>query len=125
MIYSLKKQQGLSILGITLLLSLIGSTVLLAFTIVPIYTNHAKVKSAMESITNIPNIELKSKAQIKTLLHKRFSINSVYNLPKDAIKIRKRGNYIKIVAKYNIKKPLVFNLNVLVEFNDFVQMGRK
>ena len=114
MLYSHKKQQGLTMMSILMLLIIMGGIVLISLKIVPIYMNHGKVKSAIESVTNLKDAEQKSKDQIAKLLRKRFSVNSVYDLPKDAIKIIKRGNYVKIIAKYKVKEKLLSNLSVLV-----------
>ncbi|MCK5925892.1 MAG: DUF4845 domain-containing protein, partial [Methylococcales bacterium] len=120
MFYPQKKQQGMTMISLVMLLVVIGGIVLLFFKIVPIYMNHGKVKSAIESLASIPELESKSKHQIQEFLQKRLRVNSVYELPKKAIKIIKRGNYVKISAKYDIKEPIVGNLNVLIEFNDFI-----
>jgi len=120
-----KKQQGLTMTSILMLLIIICGVVVLFLKIVPIYMNHGKVKSAIESVVNLKDAEQKSKGQINKLLRKRFSVNSVYDLPKDAIKVIKRGNYVKIIAKYEVKEKLFANLSVLVEFDEFVEAGRK
>lgn len=125
MFYSLKKQQGLTMISLMMLLIVMGAILLLMLKIVPIYITHGKVRNAMESITHIGDIELKSKSQIMILLNKRLTINSVYDLPKNAIKISKHGHYIKITAKYNVKEQLVANLNALVEFDEMVEMEKK
>ncbi|MDQ7089840.1 MAG: DUF4845 domain-containing protein [Methylococcales bacterium] len=125
MIYSPRKQQGLTMTSILMVVIFICGVALLLLKIVPIYMNHGKVQSAIESITTISEVELKSKSQIKALLSKRFRVNSVNSLPKDAVKVFKRGNYVKIVAKYQIVEPLFSNLSVLVEFDEFVEAGRK
>ncbi|MCK4494575.1 MAG: DUF4845 domain-containing protein [Methylococcales bacterium] len=125
MLYTHKKQQGMTMISLVMLLVLIGGVVLLFFKVVPIYMNHGKVKSAIESLASIPELESKSKYKIEEFLQKRLRVNSVYALPKKAIKIIKHGNYVKISAKYHIKEPIVGNLNILVEFNDFIEAGSK
>lgn len=118
-----QKQQGLTLISLIMVLTLVGGTVILFFKIVPIYMNHGKVKSSIESLASIPELESKSKDQIKVLISKRFRVNSVYDLPKNAIKILKRGNYVKVSAQYNVKEPIVGNLNALIEFDDFIEAG--
>lgn len=125
MLYLHKKQQGLTMMSILMLIIIICGLVLLFLKIVPIYMNHGKVKSAIESVVNLKEAEKKTKGQITTLLRKRFSVNSINELPKDAIKIIKRGNYVKIIAKYDVQEKLFANLSVLVEFDEFAEAGRK
>ena len=125
MLYLHKKQQGLTMMSILMLIIIICGLALLFLKIVPIYMNHGKVKSAIESVVNLKEAEKKTKGQINTLLRKRFSVNSVNELPKDAIKIIKRGNYVKIIAKYDVKENLFANFNILIEFDEFAEAGRK
>ncbi len=125
MLYSQKKQQGLTMMSILMLIIIICGVALLFLKIVPIYMTHGKVLSAIESVANLKDAEQKSKGQIHTLLRKRLSVNSVRDLPKDAIKVFKRGNYLKIAAKYDVKEKLFANLSVLVEFDEFTEAGRK
>jgi hypothetical protein len=125
MLYSHKKQHGLTMMSILMLLIIMGGVVLIFLKIVPIYMNHGKVKSAIESVVNLKDAEQKSKSQLNKLLRKRFSVNSVYDLPKDAIKIIKRGNYVKIIAKYEVKEKVFANLSVLIEFDEIAEAGRK
>lgn len=125
MTYTPKKQRGMTMTSIVLLLIIICGVILLVLKITPVYMTHGKVRSAIESMMTIPEIEKKSKSQIQRLLGKRFDINNIRNLPKDAVKIKKHGSYVKITAKYDVKVPLVGNLSALMEFDEFVEKGDK
>jgi hypothetical protein len=122
---TLHKQQGMTTISLIMLLVLIGGVILLFFKIVPIYMNHGKVKSSIESLSSVSGLENLSQNKIEELLSKRLRVNSVYALPKKAIKIIKRGNYVKISAKYSIKEPIAGNLNILIEFDDSISAGTK
>lgn len=121
--FSPKKQQGLTMMSIVMILICIGAVILLVLTITPVYMNHGKVKSALESVASIPEVEFKSKNEIKSLIGKRFTVNSVEHLPKDAVKIIKHGSYLKIQAKYDVKRPLVGNMSILIEFDESIEVG--
>ena len=123
--YSPKKEQGLTLVSIVILLVFVCMMIVLALKIVPIYMNHGKVKSAIEAVKNLPGAKTKTKTAIRASIDKRFGINYVEGLPSDAVKIKKHGEYIKITVKYDIKKPIIANLNVLVEFDEFVEIGEK
>ena len=123
--FSPKKQQGLTMISIVMIVIGICAVALLVLQILPVYMSHGKVKSAIESIATLPDVEFKSKNEIQSLLNKRFTVNSIDSdiLPKDAIKITKHGAYLKIQAKYDVKKPIVGNISVLIEFDDFIEVG--
>jgi hypothetical protein len=122
---SLKHQQGLTFISIALILGLIGFFTLLILKIVPIYIDHNKVASAMKELRNSPEIRSMSEPQIRESLSKRFNINYVYDVKQEDIEIIKHGDYLKVAIEYEVAKKIAFNLSVLAEFNDVIEIGEK
>jgi len=122
---SLKNQQGLTFISIALILGLIGFFTLLILKIVPIYMDHNKVASAMKELRNSPEIRSMSEPQIRESLSKRFNINYVYDVKQEDIEIIKHGDYLKVAIEYEVAKKIAFNLSVLAEFNDVIEIGEK
>ncbi|MDO9424740.1 MAG: DUF4845 domain-containing protein [Methylobacter sp.] len=120
-----KNQQGLTLISIVLLLGLIGFFVLLTLKVVPIYLDHGKVKSALEALKAMPDIQTKSEFEIRDSLTKRFNINYVYDVTKDDIKVVKHGNYVKVDIEYETVVKLVDNLSLLAEFHDSFEVGQE
>ncbi|MFI3157230.1 MAG: DUF4845 domain-containing protein [Methylococcaceae bacterium] len=120
-----KRQQGLTLISLVLLLGLIGFFVLLTLKIVPIYLDHGKVKSALAALKESPDIQMKSEAEIRESLTKRFNINYVYDVTPDEIKIVKHGEYLKVDIEYETVVKLVANLSVLAEFHDSFEVGQE
>lgn len=120
-----KRQQGLTFISLVFVLGLIAFFVLLGLKIGPIYLDHNKVVSALAEVKKTPDIEEQSEAQIRDSLNKRFNINYVYDVTQDDITIIKQGNYLKVAIEYEVVKPLVGNLSVLVEFNDVIEAGQQ
>lgn len=121
--YSLKKQQGMTAMGIVFMLIGLGVIVMLALKILPVYMEHGKVKSALESVGNLTDIETKSKSEVKSSLKKRFLTNGVESVPKGAIKITKFGNYIHVQIQYDVEVLLTSNLYALIKFDDEIEAG--
>ena len=122
---SLKNQQGLTFISIALILGLIGFFTLLILKIVPIYMDHNNVDSAMKELRNSPEIRSMSEPQIRESLSKRFNINYVYDVKQEDIEIIKHGDYLKVAIEYEVAKKIAFNLSVLAEFNDVIEIGEK
>ncbi|MFU8788558.1 MAG: DUF4845 domain-containing protein [Methylobacter sp.] len=120
-----KRQQGLTLIAILLILGLIGFFVLLTLKVVPIYLDHGKVKSALEALKETPDLASKGEFEIRDSLNKRFSINYVYDVTQDNIKIVKRGNYVKVEIEYETVVKLVGNLSLLAEFHEVIEVGRE
>ncbi|MGZ5009629.1 MAG: DUF4845 domain-containing protein [Methylobacter sp.] len=122
---SLKRQQGLTLISLVFILGLIGFFVMLTLKIVPIYLDHGKVKSALEALKATPELQTKSEYEIRDSLNKRFSINYVYDVKPEDIKVTKHGNYVKVDIEYETVVKLVSNLSALAEFHDTVEAGQE
>lgn len=122
---SLKRQQGLTLISLVFILGLIGFFVMLTLKIVPIYLDHGKVKSALEALKATPELQTKSEYEIRDSLNKRFSINYVYDVKPENIKVIKHGNYVKVDIEYETVVKLVSNLSALAEFHDTIEAGQE
>lgn len=120
-----KRQQGLTLISLALILGLIGFFTLLVLKIAPIYIDHGKVVSALAALKESTDIETKGEYEVRDSLNKRFTMNYVYDVTKDDIKVIKSGNYLKVQIEYETVVKLVGNLSVLAEFNDFIEVGQE
>ena len=120
-----KRQQGLTFISLVFILGLIAFFVLLGLKIGPIYLDHSKVVNALAEIEKTPNIEEMTEAEIRDSLNKRFNINYVYDVTQDDITITKYQDYLRVAIEYEVVKKIAGNLSVLVEFNDFIEVGQK
>jgi hypothetical protein len=119
---ALKHQQGLTFVSLVFLLGVLAAVVLLIFKIGPIYMDHSKVASAVAQLKDVDGIENQTEYQIRDGLRKQFSMNYIDVNPED-ISIVKSGGYLKVTIAYEVVKPLVGNLSVLVNFNDEIEVG--
>lgn len=122
---SSKRQQGLTLISIVFILGLIGFFVLLTLKIIPIYSDHSKVTSALQALKQTPDLATKSEFEIRDSLTKRFNINYVYDVKNDDITIVKHGNYVKVDIEYETVVKLVGNLSLLAEFHDTIEAGQE
>jgi Tfp pilus assembly major pilin PilA len=119
----MRREQGLTMISLALILGLIASIVLLALKIGPIYLDHSKVINALAAVEETTDIETKSKSEILSSLKKRFNFNYVYHIEDDDITVIKQGNYLKVDIEYEVVETIVGNLSVLVEFHEGFEVG--
>jgi len=118
-----KRQQGLTLISLIVLLGFIGSVALLVLKILPIYLDHNKVVNALNQVKEIEGIENQSEYEIKNSFAKKFNINYVYDIKPQDIHITKSGGYLKVSIEYEVIEPIIGNLSVLAEFNDSFEVG--
>lgn len=117
------RQTGLTLISLIVVLGFVASVVLLVFKIAPIYLDHSKVTSAFSALENQGNLQELSESEIRSTLDKRFNMNYVSDFKAQDVKIIKQGSYVKVEAEYEVVKPIVGNLSVLVEFDDVIEAG--
>lgn len=120
-----KRQHGLTLISLILLLGMIAIVVTLILKIGPIYLEHRKVKSALEEIKELSNLDSMSESEIRSTLDKRLGMNYVTQVKSQDFKIAKRGSYMKIEGNYEVVENIAGNLNALVQFNDKVEVGQE
>lgn len=119
------KQSGLTFISILVILAVLAFFVLLILKIAPIYMENMKVKDTIASLEEEDNLLRKNRAQLFDLVEKRLDINMVNAVTREDITIVKRPGYVSIEIDYEVTENIFANLDVLVYFNDAVEMGSK
>jgi hypothetical protein len=122
MIHNRKKQQGMTGTGWLAILFLIGFFALLTFRLAPIYLENYSVKNVLESLKEEPLITQNTKKQVLSMLFARLNTNGIKTIKGKMIKIDKKPGYIKINIDYFVRKPMVGNVDVVVSFNEEVEL---
>lgn len=118
-----KRQSGMTLIGLIFVLGLIAFFALLTLKILPIYLEHFKVISSLESLKKTPDLAQQSPYEIRSLLIKRLDINMVESVRPEHIRVVKQGGIARVEVAYAVEKPIVGNLSVIVYFNDKIEAG--
>jgi hypothetical protein len=118
-----RKQKGLSLIGFILVLSLVIFTAYIGMRIIPIYLEYYSVVSAMDGVA-------KERGSADwTLFDTRVSVlNRLYvsqnadNVKgKDITVVRRNGVQLRVA--YEVRKPLIGNLDVVATFDRMVRLA--
>ncbi|MGD2118842.1 MAG: DUF4845 domain-containing protein [Chromatiales bacterium] len=113
-----KRQDGLTFISWLIIFAVGGFFVLLGLKLVPIYLENQSVKSVVESLNNDPLVRKADTRGVYTLINKRLKINSIYDFPKENIKIKKTRNQLIVDITYDKIEPIVGNISVMVSFSE-------
>jgi type III secretory pathway lipoprotein EscJ len=88
----------------------------IAMNVIPVYLTDSSVKSIMEELPNDVKARDASVNELKILVIKRLSMNSVYSIKPDNIKVVKgRGENI-VTIEYEPRGKLIGTLDYIVSF---------
>lgn len=111
------KQRGISFLGMLFVGIVIVVLAITAMRIVPVYTEFMTVKKILRAMQR-DSLDSMTPAQIKTAFDKRASIDYISTVNSSDITISRGDSGTTVVSiEYQVVKPLVGNLSVLMDFS--------
>ncbi len=115
-------QRGMTGIGWLMVLMVLGFFVFLILKIGPTYMEHYSIRSVLHSFDADTSLAKKSPRMLRQMIRNRLKINSVYDFDMHNLKIKKRPDRFDIDLSYDVRKPLVGNIDVLISFKDKVSI---
>jgi hypothetical protein len=117
----IRKQKGMSLIGMLIFMSFVGFFVYAGIRLGPIYNEYYSVVKAIELVAEQPGAANKSPAAIQGEIAKGFYASYVERVKaKDVKVIRSRGK--KLQLKYEVREPFIGNLDFLVHFEKTIPL---
>lgn len=113
---TIKKQHGMSTLGMMTVALLIVFGAVTAMKLWAPYYDDLAVRTAVENLSKEEATRSMSPNEILQTLNKRLQVNQV-TLSKDDIKIKKEDGLINIDVIYERRIPMYGNIDAVVKFN--------
>ena len=118
-----RKQQGLSIIGFMIVLGLVIFATYVGMRIGPIYLEYYSVVSAMNGIASERGSARYTPFDIKRKMLDRLYISySTTNIQEQHIRVLRR-NGVQLRVTYEVRKPVLGNLDVVASFDRMVRLA--
>lgn len=118
-----RKQRGMSLIGFILVLSMILCFAYLGLRIVPIYLEYYSVVSAMNGLAAERGSAQMTPYDIKAKLLNRLYVSYTDdNVGEENIRIIRRDG-VQVRITYEVRKPVVANLDVVAAFDKMVKLS--
>ncbi len=109
-------QRGLTMISWLVVIVFLLFQGVIAMNVIPVYMTDSSVKNIMERLPNDAAARDAASNQLKALVAKRLSMNSVYTVKAEHIKVKKgRGENI-VTIEYEPRGKLIGNLEYIVSF---------
>ncbi len=119
----IRKQEGMSLLGFFMILSMILFFVYLGIRIGPIYMEYYSVVSAMNGVASERGSAQMTPYNIRLgVLNRLYVSFSDANVHEENIKIIRR-NGVQLRVVYEVRKPVIGNLDVVAKFDRMVRLA--
>ncbi|HEO8155467.1 TPA: DUF4845 domain-containing protein [Legionella pneumophila] len=119
----MRKQQGMTLIGM-LFTAVVVMAGIFVMRVVPVYIQHYSILHSVKSlnsmsVSSLSGDPLTDVATLRESVTKRLDINGIEDLKPGQLVITPSGpNKFKIKLKYQVIKPLVYNMSLLFNFED-------
>ncbi|MCU7935104.1 MAG: DUF4845 domain-containing protein [Candidatus Thiodiazotropha sp. (ex Dulcina madagascariensis)] len=120
--YAIRKQRGLTFISWLVILIVAGFLAMVGIKITPVYLDHFAVKTTLESVKQEPFAARKSVRELRSMIMKRLDINSISHVKKDHISIKRASGDTTINIAYEVRRPIVANISLVMTFNETVEL---
>ena len=120
-----RKQSGLSLVGFLVVLAVVGFAAYVGMKLFPMYQEYYSVRSAMKGLANEPGVADMDPAKVQDLFFRRLYINYSENVKPQNVKFERTEGGWKMRVNYEVRRPLVGNLDVVGRFDSTQELTRR
>lgn len=122
--YSMRRQQGMTLIGMLIVAGIAGVFLLAGIRLVPIYLEYLKVETTLKEVKKDLDGSNAGPGQIRTAIERRFDIEAVTAIKSKDIKIERSGNGYAVTADYEGRAPFLGNVYLVMDFEKSVEVVR-
>ena len=111
-----RNQGGLTLIGFVIVLGVVGVFAYCGMKLFPMYSEFYSVKQALKGLSAEPGIANKDPAKVKDLLFRRLYVSYAENVKPNNVKITRDGQGYVVTVKYEVRRELIGNLDVVGKF---------
>lgn len=114
---SRKNQEGITAIGMAIILALVAFFALITLRLMPIYLEYFSVSSHLDRIASDSETKSMTNEEIYDRFSKTFQIDDVKNVTRDEIFIDREGGGLAISIEYEVRTPALANVDMVVIFS--------
>ncbi|WP_296280151.1 DUF4845 domain-containing protein [Pseudoxanthomonas sp.] len=120
-----RNQNGMTLLSFVMVLAVVGFAAYITMRLFPMYQEFYAVKSSLKGLANEQGVADMDPARIQELFFRRLNINYSDNVKPSQVKIERMEGGWNVKVSYEVRRPLVGNLDVVGNFNAEQAMTRR
>ena len=116
-----RKQLGMSLVGMLLIALVVVAGALAIMRVTPMYLDNMAVKGALKGLASDPSAsQVTSSERLRSMLQRRLDVSSISSIKSRDVKIKRIDGGREVRATYEVRVPLVGNLDVIGHFDNAV-----
>ena len=112
-----RKQGGMTLMSFLVVLAVVGFAAYIGMKLFPMYQEYYSVRSAAKGLASEPGVGDMEPSKIQDLFFRRLYINYSENVKPSNVKIERIDGGWNMKVNYEVRRPLVGNLDVVGVFD--------
>lgn len=118
-------QRGMTLWSWLYVLATLGLILLVGIKSVPVYMNNYDIRTALVWAAKQPELESASAHEIQSRIQRRFDSGYVRNINGRDISVKRVKDGRRLEVKYEVRKPLFYNIELLFSFDESSLVPKK
>ncbi len=114
------RQTGLGMIQTATILAVVALLGLCAFRLVPVYLDHMTIRQVVKNTAEDPESGKMTASEIRKSMQGAFLTNRIDTIKLKDIKFTADRSMIIMDASYEVRVPLVYNIDAVVKFENLV-----
>lgn len=121
---ALWRQQGITTLGLVILVAFVGLFAFAGLRLTPVYLNYMKVLGVLNGVHEEFDGTNPSRSEIRSSISRRFDVESVSEITARDVTVTSVDKGFEVRANYTHVAPFIANVSFSVEFDKVVLVRR-
>lgn len=119
-----RREQGMTTLGLLILVVFIGLFAFAAMRLTPVYLNNLKVSGVLDGVYKEFDSQNATRSAIRTSISRRFDVESVSVITARDIEVTQQDGGFMVTARYDHTTPFISNIYFTVRFDKSAMIRR-
>lgn len=120
-----RAQSGMTLIGFVIVLAVVGVFIYMGMKTIPMYSEYYAVKQAMNGLASEPGVASMDSGKIRDLFFRRLYVSYAENVKAENIKLTRKGADWLMVVDYEVRRPLIANLDIVGKFHSEKELRRQ
>lgn len=117
------RQRGVGFAGWLILILVFGGLLTLGTKLFPVYMDHSTMANLLDKLAEEDGMAEKPKSEIYKIVTNRLKLNNIRNFDVDQnIQVNRTKNGTQVVLDYEVRLPVIANIDVIASFNKEVEL---
>jgi hypothetical protein len=102
-----------------------GGSLSMGLKLVPLYMNHNTMSSVLDAMAEEDGLAARRTNDLQQMMMQRFKMNNIREFDvKENVEIKRSSNGTEIIMDYEVRIPLVQNLDLIAAFEKSVELRK-